>query len=151
MFEGYSRHNNVALLGIRVILGVLWLVHGVSKLLNPGGTQELFTMLGFPGVVGLVVGAVELVGGVLLIAGLLTRVALIPLLGVITVAIVLVQLQQPGDLPLGLHTALERDLLYLFGMGVLMSFGPGKYSIDGKYPQVQVIRRLIGEESRKEV
>lgn len=146
----YSTHNDAALLGIRVVLGFLWVVHGVSKLLTPEATQGFFSDMGFPGVVGLIVGVTELVGGGLLVAGLLTRVALIPLLGIITVAILLVQAQQTGDLPLGIHTGIERDLLYFFGMAVLMSFGAGRYSVDAKYPQLQVIQKLVGEDSEAE-
>jgi len=150
MSGSYSKHNDVALLGIRVALGFLWAVHGASKLLTPEATQGFFDTLGFPGVVGLVVGVAELVGGVLLIAGFLTRVVLIPLFGIITVAILLVQTQQSGDLPLGIHTAIERDLLYFFGMAVLMSFGAGRYSLDGKYPRLRVVQKMVGEDPEAE-
>ncbi len=150
MSGSYSTHNDAALLGIRVVLGFLWAVHGVSKLLTPEATQGFFSEMGFPGVVGLVVGVTEVVGGGLLVAGLLTRVALIPLFGIITVAILLVQIRQSGDLPLGIHTGIERDLLYFFGMAVLMSFGAGRYSVDSEYPQFRVIQKLVGENTGAE-
>jgi putative oxidoreductase len=150
MLERYSNHNNLALLGIRLSLGFLWLIHGISKLLTPQGTQEFFASLGFPGVVGLLIGAIELVGGTLLIAGLLTRVVVVPLIGIITVAMLLVQIQNPGDLPLGVSTGIERDLLFFFGMFVLLSFGPGKYSIDSRYPKLQLIQRYLSDDSGAE-
>lgn len=59
---------------MRVVLGILFLAHGISKLqMGLGNVEGWFTSLGIPGFLGYVVAIIELVGGVLLIVGLFTR------------------------------------------------------------------------------
>jgi len=69
---------------LRVSLGVLFLAHGLLKLLvfTPAGTVGFFESLGLPGVFAYLVMAGEIGGGLLLIAGTYTRVialALVPI------------------------------------------------------------------------
>lgn len=69
---------------LRVSLGVLFLAHGLLKLLvfTPAGTVGFFESLGLPGVFAYLVMAGEIGGGLLLIAGAYTRVialALVPI------------------------------------------------------------------------
>lgn len=69
---------------LRVSLGVLFLAHGLLKLLvfTPAGTVGFFESLGLPGVFAHLVMAGEIGGGLLLIAGAYTRVialALVPI------------------------------------------------------------------------
>lgn len=61
---------------LRVSLGVLFLAHGLLKLLvfTPAGTVGFFESLGLPGVFAYLVMAGEIGGGLLLIAGAYTRV-----------------------------------------------------------------------------
>lgn len=71
-----------AALLLRVSLGVMFIAHGLLKVVvfTLPGTVKFFESVGFPGVLAYVVVAVELVGGVMLIAGFRTRaVALIAL------------------------------------------------------------------------
>src|SRR5438105_12984273 len=69
---------------LRVALGVLFLAHGLLKLLvfKPAGTVGYFRSLGLPGFFGYVTMAAELGGGTLLILGVATSfvaLALVPL------------------------------------------------------------------------
>lgn len=69
---------------LRVSLGVLFLAHGLLKLLvfTPAGTVGFFESLGLPGVFAYLVMAGEIGGGLLLIVGAYTRVislALVPI------------------------------------------------------------------------
>src|SRR6202165_3170460 len=70
---------------LRMALGVLFLAHGLLKLLvhKPAGTAAYFRSLGLPGFVGYLTMAAELGGGALLIFGIATRlvaIALVPLI-----------------------------------------------------------------------
>ncbi|UHA72461.1 DoxX family protein [Paenibacillus sp. 481] len=59
---------------MRVVLGILFLAHGISKL-NMGlvNVEAWFSSLGIPGGVAYFVAALEIVGGIMLIVGLFTR------------------------------------------------------------------------------
>ena len=61
---------------LRVSLGVLFLAHGLLKLLvfTPAGTVGFFESLGLPGLFAYLVMAGEIGGGLLLIAGAYTRI-----------------------------------------------------------------------------
>ena len=74
-----------AALILRLSLGVLFLAHGLLKLLvfKPSGTAGYFRSLGLPGFVGYLTMAAEVGGGTLLILGIATSLvslALIPLI-----------------------------------------------------------------------
>lgn len=59
---------------MRVVIGILFLAHGISKLqMGLGNVEAWFRSLGLPGVLAYGVAALELVGGVMLIIGLFTR------------------------------------------------------------------------------
>ncbi|NUK29368.1 DoxX family protein [Parageobacillus sp. VR-IP] len=60
---------------IRLVLGIILLVHGFTKF--QGGienTAGFFSSIGLPGFLAYLVGEVELIGGILLILGLGTRI-----------------------------------------------------------------------------
>ncbi|CAM4125533.1 DoxX family protein [Paenibacillus alkaliterrae] len=59
---------------MRVVLGILFLVHGISKFqMGLGNVEAWFSSMGVPGFLAYIVAALELVGGILLIVGLFTR------------------------------------------------------------------------------
>ncbi|HEY0214624.1 MAG TPA: DoxX family protein [Paenirhodobacter sp.] len=64
-----------AALVLRVLTGVLFLIHGLTKLFvfTPAGTAGYFASLGLPGFLGPVIMVVELAAGVALILGIATR------------------------------------------------------------------------------
>lgn len=70
-----SKTAPYAALILRVSLGVMFLAHGLLKLLvfTPAGTAGFFESLGVPGIFAYLTIALELVGGSALIAGFLTR------------------------------------------------------------------------------
>lgn len=69
---------DVALLLLRVAVGVTFIVHGVDKLQDLAGTEAFFDSLGIPlpALMAPLVAALETFGGIALIAGLL-----VPLVG----------------------------------------------------------------------
>lgn len=64
----------VALLALRVAMGIVFFAHGYPKLTHlGGGMQGFFVQHGMPGYFVYVSGALEVFGGVLLLLGLFTR------------------------------------------------------------------------------
>ncbi len=80
--------TDLALLILRIALGVMFLAHGFTKLLvfTPAGTAHYFESLGFPGFVGYLTILFEIGGGALLLLGILTR--LIAILTVIQMIVI---------------------------------------------------------------
>jgi len=59
---------------MRVVLGILFLAHGISKFqMGLGNVDAWFSSMGVPGFLAYIAGPLELIGGVLLILGLFTR------------------------------------------------------------------------------
>ncbi len=80
-------NNNVdlAALLLRLSLGIMFLAHGLLKVLvfTMPGTVGFFESVGFPGFLAYLVTFAEIAGGLLLIAGIATRavaIALVPVL-----------------------------------------------------------------------
>ncbi len=74
-----------AALVLRVALGVMFLAHGLLKLVvfTPAGTAGFFESIGLPGILGHLTLWAEIIGGILLIVGIGSRwvaAALIPVL-----------------------------------------------------------------------
>jgi putative oxidoreductase len=64
-----------AALLLRLALGLMFLAHGLTKLLvfTPAGTAGFFQSVGFPGFLAYPVIAFEILGGLMLIVGILPR------------------------------------------------------------------------------
>lgn len=73
MFD--SRTTPYAALLLRLALGIMFLAHGLTKLLvfTPAGTAKFFDSIGFTGWLAYPVMAFEIVAGILLIVGVYTR------------------------------------------------------------------------------
>jgi putative oxidoreductase len=138
--------NSVAL--IRLMVGSVFLFEGILKFMYP---EELaagrFAKIGIPApqMLGPFVGGVEVVCGALVIIGLLTRLAAIPLLIDISVAILstkipillghgfwnftLAKLPHYGFISM-MHEA-RTDFSMWLGLVFLLIVGPGRWSVDG--------------------
>ncbi len=80
-----DNNTHIALLLLRVSLGVMFIAHGLLKLtvFTLPGTAQFFAAQGFPGWAAYPVTGLEIAGGILLISGLATRwvaIALVPVL-----------------------------------------------------------------------
>ena len=110
---------------LRLSLGLLMLSHGIPKLMKlMGGNMEFGDPIGIgvPASLTLTVFA-EVVCSVLLVIGLWTRLALIPLIITMFVAVFIVHINDD----LGTK---ELAFLYLFAYIALFLLGSGKYAID---------------------
>lgn len=125
-----------ATLLIRVMVGAVFLSEGIQKFLFPG---ELgigrFTKIGIPApeVLAPFVGVVEIVGGTLLLLGLFTRLATVPL--IIDMLVAIASTKVPILLQRGFwHMAHESrtDFSMLLGSLFLLLVGAGPRSLDAR-------------------
>jgi putative oxidoreductase len=94
-----------------------------------GATGEWFQTLGypFPLFTAYLVASLEVLGVVLLPLGLLTRLVSIPLMIIMLVAILTVHLPNGFECA---QNGFEVPLYYFIFLGLFLSYGPGRYSLD---------------------
>ncbi len=123
--------QNFAPLGpvvLRVVLGGLFVLHGLDKFsTGVGNVEGFFASNGvpLPELAAPLVAVAEVVLGVALIVGLATRLAALGLALVVAGAIIWVK----NDAILG---SAELDLAYLAGLLAVALIGPGPLSVDGR-------------------
>lgn len=118
-----DKHADCFYLGFRVIIGLVFLLHGIMKVqMMSAGTLSLMTLMGLAGVI-------ETIGGILIILGLFTRyVAVISAIEMIF-AFVMVHLPK-GYSPLA--NGGEAAVLFFAAFLALIAFGSRKWSLDSK-------------------
>jgi len=125
-----------ALLLIRILVGWVFVSEGIQKFLFPAqlGVGR-FQKIGipWPHLMAPFVGTVEIVCGTLLLIGLFTRLAAVPLLGVILVAIATTKIPMIAKSGLWamLHEA-RADFSMLLGLAFLLITGAGTLSADAR-------------------
>jgi uncharacterized membrane protein YphA (DoxX/SURF4 family) len=125
-----------ALLLVRILVGWVFVSEGIQKFVFPAqlGVGR-FEKIGIPSphVMAPFVGSVEIVCGSLLLIGLFTRVAVVPLLGVILVAIAATKLPMIAKTGMWsmLHEA-RADFSMLLGLVFLLITGAGTLSLDAR-------------------
>ena len=113
----------------RITLGVLFVSTGWGKVHSLAKVTAYFTELGipFPGIQAPMVSFIELIGGALLVIGLASRIAAVPLMGSMLVAILTAQRENVHGLP-DLFGLVEWTYFALL-LWVALA-GPGKISLD---------------------
>lgn len=127
--------RDLAPLFLRLGLGLVFVVHGVSKLQGGPATGfgGMLTGLNVPGpaLFAWLITIAELVGGILLLVGLLTRLATLPLIATMIGAIVLVKVDIGVIAGEGVAMpGAELDIALLVGLLALLVIGPGRLSVD---------------------
>jgi putative oxidoreductase len=119
----------VAPLAVRLVVGSSFMLNGWAKLHSLDDITEFFTKLHIPAphFNAVLVGSTECFGGALLVIGLLTRIAAIPLIISMAVAILTAKLTKVEGF--GDFVGLD-ELTYLLVFFWLAVAGPGKISID---------------------
>ena len=125
-----SNRIDLALLVLRVVVGVVFLAHGSQKLFvfGFGGVTHAFAGMGVPApaLTGPLTALVEFFGGLALITGLLTRIAGLGITLTMLGAISFVHLSQGFFAPKGI----ELPLTLLGGAITLAIAGAGRFSLD---------------------
>ena len=114
--------------------GVAFILHGMPKFNDLLGTQGFFASVGIPADLALLIGLLEVIGGILLIVGLVTRVAAILFAVEMMCAILIVK---AGNSFMG-QGGFEVDLLLMSISISLAISGPGRLSIER-----EIIKREI--------
>lgn len=124
-FNNSTARTDLAVLFLRIVIGALMLTHGIPKLISlvSGDIQ-------FPGLFGLspalslaLAVFAEVICSVLILFGLGTRLATIPLMFTMLVAVFYIHAADP------LATK-EVAILYLLAYVILFFTGSGKYSVE---------------------
>jgi len=121
---------------VRLLVGVVFLSEGIQKFLFPAALGVgRFAKIGIPRpeLTAPFVGVVEIACGALVIVGLATRLAAIPLLVDICVAIVTTKIPMLAKAGIWatLHEA-RTDLCMFLGSLFLIAAGPGPLSLDAR-------------------
>lgn len=122
----YPQFTELAFFALRLTLGLLMLTHGWPKLemLLSGDPIKFADPIGIGKTPSLILTIfAEFFCSALLVLGLLTRLATIPLIITMIVAVFIVH----GGDPIGKR---EMGLLYLFGYIAVFAHGSGRYSFD---------------------
>jgi putative oxidoreductase len=123
--------NNLVLLVARILLAVIFILSGVSKLTNIGGTAQYFAHASLPAPLALavIVGLLELLGGLAVLAGFRTRIAAW-VLGLFCIATALVAHTDFADM--GQMINFQKNLAMCGGFLALAAIGAGAWSVDGR-------------------
>ncbi|TPI40995.1 DoxX family protein [Mesorhizobium sp. B3-1-9] len=125
-----SNSSTTILLG-RILLAAIFLLSGFGKLTAISGTAGYFGAMGLPvpTVTAVVVGLIELLGGLAVLLGFQTRIAAW-VLAIFTIATALVAHTGWADQNQMIH--FMKNLAITGGFLLLASSGAGAYSIDAK-------------------
>lgn len=125
--------QSLFLLALRLIWGSWFLQAGWGKWNNFAGTVDFLRDLGipFPEINAYALTLTELIGGLLLILGLFSRVAAVPLIIAMLVALLTAHHEAVGNLLTDPQAILkETPLTFLLAALTVFVFGPGKISLD---------------------
>jgi putative oxidoreductase len=118
----------LALLWLRVALGVIFFYEGYQKLFGaPASALAAFPRMGFPSYFAYVSGTLELFGAVLLVLGLFTRVAALLLAAEMAIVLAKVELPKGGIYAVRNY---ELSLALCAATFALVAAGAGVLSVD---------------------
>jgi putative oxidoreductase len=123
----YSGRVGIALLLLRVVVGLAFVFHGWPKV---GDVAAFAGALKLPVWLAGVAAYTELIGGILLILGLLTPLAALFIGIEMLVALFKVHIPAGDPFVNPAGRSYETALFYLATMGVFLLAGPGAYSLD---------------------
>lgn len=128
-FKHKITRPDLGLFVMRLVLGVIFVAHGWSKLQNMDGTIQFFSSLGLGAFFAYAVALIEFLGGLSMILGVGTALFGVLIAIVMIGAIVFVKGKTGGLTGPG---GFELDLgLLAMSLGIAMS-GPGKYRVGKK-------------------
>ena len=115
----------VALLLVRLVMGVAFILHGWPKIQNPFGWMQ-----GVPSFLQALAALAEFGGGIALVLGLLTPIAALGLVCQMIGALFLVHFPKGDAFVAPGGPSYELPLVYLVLAVLLLVLGPGRWSID---------------------
>jgi len=127
-----TRNDDAGKLILRLAVGILILLHGISKLSTGiGGIAGMLTSHGLPAGVAYLVYVGEIVAPVLMIIGVLTRPAAVVVVVNMLFALFLAHSSQFFTLGKTGGWSLELQGMFLFGALAVAFLGAGRFSVGG--------------------
>ena len=128
-----SSYDDLGKLLLRVVLAMLLLFHGVSKLLGGVGfITGMLEKMGLPGAIGYLVYVGEVVAPLLILFGVWTRPAALVIAGNMLVAVLLVHTAEFFTMSKTGGWALELQGMFFFAALAVALLGAGRYSVGGR-------------------
>ncbi len=117
---------------LRILLGILFIAPGITKLLNPSAPLGMLSNLGFPipDFFTWLLIISELVFGLCILVGWNVRYTILPLVLILVVALARVTI--PGALTSGSWTSVIFHMIGIVGLIQLYARGPGMWSLSSK-------------------
>ena len=137
-----SNRFGTALLLLRVVVGVAFVLHGAPKMAHASTWMDAMPHHA-PAFLQEAAAVAEFFGGFMLIAGVATRVAAALIAVDMIVAIAVVHLPAHAPLVTSHGDSMELPFVYLFGTAALMLAGPGRWSLDALIAQRIPLDRLV--------
>ena len=122
--------NDVVFIGLRSAVGVIFILHGISKF-DPGFANNLPNM-GLPAEMAIPIALAELIPGILIVLGVFSRLSASLISIIMLGAIFMVK----GAQSITGKGGVELDLILLASVLVIMIVGPGRISL------AQIIKKL---------
>jgi putative oxidoreductase len=120
---------STAVLLVRLVVGVAFVLHGWPKIQNPTGWMNEMPSPP-PGIIQAIPAVFEVGGGTLLALGLLTRAAALALASVMVAALALVHIPKGDPFVAQGRPSAELASVYLSVSLLITAIGPGAYSLD---------------------
>ena len=119
-----------ALLLVRIVIGVAFILHGWPKIQNPTSWMNAMGGQGVPSFLQAVAALAEFGGGIALILGLLTPLAALGIVFQMLAALFLVHFPRGDAFVATGGPSYELPLVYLVLAVLLLVLGPGRWSLD---------------------
>jgi putative oxidoreductase len=128
-----SSYDDLGKLLLRVVLAVLLLFHGLSKLAGGVGfISGMLEKMGLPAAIGYLVYVGEVIAPLLILVGVWTRPAALVIAGNMIVAVLLVHTAEFFTLSQTGGWALELQAMFFFAALAVALLGAGRYSLGGR-------------------
>lgn len=125
--------NSVIVLVARILLSIIFILSGFGKLTDISGTAGYFAMYHMPaaGLVAVIAGLVEFLGGLAVLVGFQTRIAAW-ILAVFSIATALIAHTNWADMMEFIN--FQKNLAMAGGFLLLANYGPDALSVDARRP-----------------
>ena len=130
--------NNISTLSApvgRLLLAMMFVMSGFSKISNFAGTQGYMEAMGVPGAVLPLAIALEVLGGLAIILGWKTKIASVALAGFCVVSAALFHNDFSNQSEMIMFM---KNITIAGGFLLLVAHGPGAYALDNRKKSVQV-------------
>lgn len=121
-----------ALLVVRLVVGLAFILHGWPKIQNPMGWMNAMGGSSVPAFLQALAAFAEFGGGIALVVGLLTPIAAFGLVCQMLGALFLVHVPQGHSFVSQSGPSYELALVYFVVAILLIALGPGKWSLDAR-------------------